>query len=515
MGAELLYEAMLELKGAKQQFEDAKKNFEQLQAALTQMRSTYNNEGAMLLNAAQQASASCDLLINDEGLKKIIDITTNEPEIPTTVPTAPVKPVEPLTPAALEAKAPQHPGEAATEEELAEYEKALTAHDAYVAAYTAQYDAILAQYQQDKEKAEKEYNDRLEEFNLIYQASKEQHAEWEKELAAVVADVDFSSFDMAAAMLQGTYDQISGPSFMMIQQMGAGIKDIIGAMTEMGEAFGGAEGFGGMGQMPVVVMENLDPATASYDQIRDNAYNAASDYIKKFSELKAKFDAIVGGFGGLDMGLTSLEGIVAQAEGMLVYAEDQMKAGEAMVQGQLENVWYNLGELEKEKAELAEQKVVLDEESAVLSKEIKEAEELRELENDHVSARLLLTSVKEVNEMYEESDDLVGSAEKYLESYKSDTEKLSKGRLLVSILAIIGAVAGLAGIPAAYEIVHKRFWLIWPVVICLLCAAGAETVYYFAVKEMWYVGLFTAIIAALHLLVVAPKEKKPIVVTET
>ena len=248
MGAELLLDAMNQLKGAKQQFEDAKKNFEQLQAGLIQMRSTYDNEGKMLKSAAEQAAAGCDLYMNDAALKKVIEITTSEPEIPTTVPTAPVMPVEPLTPEALEAKAPQHPGEGATEQELADYENALAAHNAYVAAYTAQYDKkILPQYKLDKEKAEKEYDDRLEEFNLIYQSSKEAHEKWEQDLAAAVATVDFDSLAMAAAMLQGTYDQISGPSFMMIQQMGAGIKEIIGAMTEMGEAFGGAEGLGGMG----------------------------------------------------------------------------------------------------------------------------------------------------------------------------------------------------------------------------------------------------------------------------
>lgn len=511
MGAELLLDAMNQLKGAKQQFEDAKKNFEQLQAALTQMRSTYDNEGKMLKSAAEQAAAGCDLSMNNEGLRKVIEITTSEPEIPTTVPTAPVMPVEPLTPEALESKAPQHPGEGATEQELADYETALAAHNAYVAAYTEQYPAILKQYQQDKEKAEKEYDNRLKEFNLIYQSSKEAHEKWEQDLAVAVAAVDFDSLAMAAAMLQGTYDQISGPSFMMIQQMGAGIKEIIGAMTEMGEAFGGAEGLGGMGmgQMPMVVMENLDPATASYAQIRDNAYNAASDYVKKFGELKAKFGAIVSGFGGLEMGLTGLEAAVAQAEGMLVYAEDQMKAGEAMVHREIANVWYNLGELEKEKADLAEQKAILDEEAAVLSKEIKEAEELRELENDHVSAKLLLTSVKEVSDMFEESGELVPSAEKYLESYKAETESLYSGRLIVCILSVIGGIAGLAGIPAVYEFVRKRFWLIWPVVLCMICAAAAEAVYYFSVHEMWYVGLFVAIIAALHLLIVIPKEKRP------
>ena len=136
------------------------------------------------------------------------------------------------------------------------------------------------------------------------------------------------------------------------------------------------------------------------------------------------------------------------------------------------------------------------------------------MENDHISAKLLLTSVKEVNDMFAENDDLVASAEKYLEGYKAETESLYNGRLIVCILAAIGGVAGLAGIPAVYDFARRRFWLIWPIVICVIAAAAAEAVYFNSVHEMWYVGLFVAIIAALHLLIVIPKEKIP-VITET
>ena len=209
-------------------------------------------------------------------------------------------------------------------------------------------------------------------------------------------------------------------------------------------------------------------------------------------------------FAALEEGKVQLEAAAKMIEKM-----------EHELQAQLENIWYNLGELEKDKLELAKEKLRLDDEASVLDKEIMEADALRELENDRVSAKLLLTSVKEVNDMYAESDDLVGSAEKYLQSYKAETESLRKGRIVSCVLAIIGGIAGIAALPAAYELIHKRFWLIWPVVISIICAAASEAVYYKSVHEMWYVGLFAAIIALLHLLIVAPKEKKPAIINET
>ncbi|MBQ2961223.1 MAG: hypothetical protein IJE09_08390 [Oscillospiraceae bacterium] len=209
-------------------------------------------------------------------------------------------------------------------------------------------------------------------------------------------------------------------------------------------------------------------------------------------------------FAALEEGKVQLEAAAMMIEKM-----------EHELQAQLENIWYNLGELEKDKLELAKEKLRLDDEASVLDKEIMEADALRELENDRVSAKLLLTSVKEVNDMYAESDDLVGSAEKYLQSYKAETESLRKGRIVSCVLAIIGGIAGIAALPAAYELIHKRFWLIWPVVISIICAAASEAVYYKSVHEMWYVGLFAAIIALLHLLIVAPKEKKPVIINET
>ncbi len=230
---------------------------------------------------------------------------------------------------------------------------------------------------------------------------------------------------------------------------------------------------------------------------------------------------------------THLSGIKATYEGALKYAEQQagmtladmraalkayddgvaaIKAGEAglnMAWGQLENIWYELDQLEEERDELEVTRDRLNEEAARLSKEVMEADELHELENDRTSAKLLLTSVKEVKDMVNGGAEIIPSAQRYLEDYKAQTKLQYTGRLISCALAIIGGIVGLAGIPAVYEFTRKRFWLIAPVIVCAALAALAEGIYYGVGLGWWYVGMFTAIIALLHLLIVLPKEKRP------
>ena len=103
--------------------------------------------------------------------------------------------------------------------------------------------------------------------------------------------------------------------------------------------------------------------------------------------------------------------------------------------------------------------------------------------------------------------EIIPSAQQYLEDYKAQTKLQYTGRLISCALAIIGGIAGLAGIPAVYEFTRKRVWLIAPVIVCAVFAALAEGIYYGVGLGWWYVGMFTAIIALLHLLIVLPKEK--------
>ena len=84
-------------------------------------------------------------------------------------------------------------------------------------------------------------------------------------------------------------------------------------------------------------------------------------------------------------------------------------------------------------------------------------------------------------------------------------------RFLYILLGSISLVAGIIGIPAAYEMTQKRFWLIFPVLLCLVCAACTEGISLWLERGVMYSALAGIIFAALQLLVVLPREKKTVI----
>lgn len=556
MGANMIWEALPNPKLARAQLEEGKAELAKQEAAMQQAVAGFQMAGGdnMAASAGQGAAACGAYIAQLDALIAAIDSEPEKPAeqappaadkpetevaAPTSPPVEPVIPVEPEVPIEpvmpTEPTAPTLP-ENPTEEQQAEYNELLAKYEADYAQYEAdlaaypglkeKYDADLAAYPEQKAKYDSDkaqYDLDKAQYDIDkakYDADLNAYESYMQQLAAYEAYTDYLNKAKAygdwmtncMGLLQSTDLEAIGQE---AANLGAELQALAGPATALIDSY--KDMFSGM--MPSAASAaselsggTLDPGEAATPEQMIAAARAGAEALRgSLAGINEGYSGIAYGLGMISQGLASGEAALQEAKAAVVAGEKGLHEAEAA----LENIWYNLGELEKEKEELAEQKIVLDEESAILSKKIMETDELRELENDKVSAKLLLTSVKEVNDMYKESDDLVGSAEKYLESYKSETQTLHKGRILVSVLAIIGGIAGLAGIPAAYELVQKRGWLIWPVLVCVVCTAAAEAVYYFAAHEMWYVGLFVAVIAALHLLVVAPQEKKPVIINET
>ena len=74
-------------------------------------------------------------------------------------------------------------------------------------------------------------------------------------------------------------------------------------------------------------------------------------------------------------------------------------------------------------------------------------------------------------------------------------------------LAVFGALAGFAGIPAAFEKTKKRFWLIAPAAICLVCACAADGISMYLGLGQMYTVIAAAIFAAAQLAAALPKAK--------
>ena len=454
MGADLIYEAMPAIKAAKLELEKAKRQLTDGEELLMQAKQTYEaNKPAidgMILAAntgAQNCTTAADELNN--ACAALSALMAQEPQMPT-MPVAPTPPEE----------LPENPDEAAVakyEEDMAKYKEEFE-----------QYEADCAAAAEQQKTYEKE------------------HQDWESECSKV-KNVDFTAPVNTIVTESGNFAALVEGAAPILSAMGAG------------------SGAGGdMPQIDPSMFEGIAAMTPT-DLSNEQFLNTAG-------MLSGTLGGIAGGYSELSGGLNSIGSTIAEQEQELIAGKAKLEAGakelekgEQQAIGQLEMIWYNLGELEKDKEELEENKKKLDEEASVLSKKLMETDELKELENKRTSTRLILTGVKEVKEMYKESKDLLGSANAYLDNYKAETGRLYTGKLALNILAVIGAIAGFAGLPAAFEKIKKRFWLLVPVILCLVCACAADGINMALGLSQMYTALFTAIFAAIQLLVIYPK----------
>lgn len=486
MGADMIWEAMPEIEAGKQELAAQKKKLEKGEAALNAVLQVYSENAAGISKCAAKADAAAGSEAFSTASASVQSVYAKIGEFPE-MPAPPEEVAQPEE----EVSEPDHvedPGEEPNPEEASEEEI-----EAWRLKKEA-YDAYLVEYQRylDNRAAWDSYNNYINVTIPDYQAKMEaypaKYGAWLAEVGAALGEAS-------------GYVQAVGGTVQSITQEAAAYFALFGTEIDTGGAAGGG------GEAPDFTEMTPEQAKAYFTQ-------AAGMLDGSLKAMKSGLAGIASGLRAIGPGLEAQSAALAEGRKALEAGEEQLKKAEHEARAALENIWYNLGELEKEREELEENKEKLDEEYQVLSKQILEADELKELENDHVSAKLLLTSVKEVNDMFEETGELVPSAEKYLEGYKADTLKIYQGRLIVCALAIAGAVMGLAAVPASYELIRRRFWLIAPVLACIFCSAAAETVYYLVKQEMWYVGLFVAVIALLHLLIVLPKEKKPAMAAE-
>ena len=108
-----------------------------------------------------------------------------------------------------------------------------------------------------------------------------------------------------------------------------------------------------------------------------------------------------------------------------------------------------------------------------------------------------------------DESELADNARLWLCTYTQETERLYQGKRLINMLAVFSGVMAVLGIPAAFELLKSRFFLIAPVLLCMVSAAGAEALNLYLGEGQHYFGLFTAIFAFIQLLIVLPRVKKP------
>ena len=203
-----------------------------------------------------------------------------------------------------------------------------------------------------------------------------------------------------------------------------------------------------------------------------------------------------------------------ELEQQLAAAEEQLK----QAQSQLQYGWdaWSLGgvELDKMEKELPETRETLEEEKLQLEKEgvelaeiNEELEELKSNEKHLSSLETLLLSNTRIKAAVEEGEELLSAARAELERFGEELKESDFLARLTDYLLIAAGAFGLAALPASFEKLKSRFFLLFPVILYALCCAGAELISLRAGNGQNYVAICAGIIGLIHLLIIIPREK--------
>ncbi len=205
--------------------------------------------------------------------------------------------------------------------------------------------------------------------------------------------------------------------------------------------------------------------------------------------------------------LQEASGQLAQGRTALEQGDAQLAAGKAELQA-TEN------ELKQDGQRLDQEKVTLEQEAQNLEKLKEQAKQQQELEQRETSLRLMLMDREGIQERVDGGMELLSSAEDYSYQLQRESQEEYMNRFITCVIMIVGGLAGFACIPAAFEKLKSRFMLIAPAILSLLCAIAAETIFEVIGRGSSYSAIFAGIFAALYLLIVVPKAKKPAPRTE-
>lgn len=198
--------------------------------------------------------------------------------------------------------------------------------------------------------------------------------------------------------------------------------------------------------------------------------------------------------------LVSTANTLIEVSGMLGdYIEQYTEGKKELNKNEMENL--------KKGIEIAVQKYELMKESEELA-ELKAAnEQLKEDENKLKSTKVHILKNENIKVATDNGEDIVKAAKDELKLEKENYKKDFAFRLDANILMIIGGIAGILGIPGAYEIKKTRPWLIVPVAMCALFAAAADGISMYLGRGQMYSALAVLIFGIIQLIIILPKEK--------
>lgn len=413
--------------------------------------------------------------------------------------------------------------DAAFKEGKSQFEAGLKEFEAQESAFNEGY----AQYQQGVEQ--------LEQMKQLYAATSAMLENAERELARAseigdliengdktdILEKGVEQLDSALA----AYDQAAGYVSGLVQQ-GAiteeqlkGFNDAISAAAGMSPEEMRAAAQQTRDQMEnspddALSDEQYEQLKEQYAQNKDRLSAAAAaaqaqvnEYKTQLAAMKQQMDAaqveidklapvMEEGKKGIELGRAQMDAVKAQMD----------QGEQALYEGRTA-IWAQLGKLKDTKAELAEEKQELEENRANLDKDKAAAEDKQELEQRRNYLRAALLDRDGVNSRVDDGMELSDAASEYLSAQWAENQRSFRGRAAAYSLMVIGAIAGFAGIPAAFEKTKKRSMLILPPLVCFVCAAAAEGICLALGRGSSYSAIGVLLFAAIQLLLVLPGRK--------
>ena len=177
------------------------------------------------------------------------------------------------------------------------------------------------------------------------------------------------------------------------------------------------------------------------------------------------------------------------------------------LQNSLELMWYQMGELEGDAETLDAERQYLIETRAELEAEREKLDAQKADENKLNSTRLLLLGYEGIKTRHEAGEELAESAEAYAEENLVQIDKTYKGTLLRCLVCIVGGVIGLFSIPAGFEKLKSRFFILVPTLIALACALFSLYISDVLMLDTYYAAMPVIIFSLLFLIFALPRHK--------
>ncbi len=230
----------------------------------------------------------------------------------------------------------------------------------------------------------------------------------------------------------------------------------------------------------------------------DGGAEQIGSLLSQAQEMLTQFDAY------MQQGKAGME----QGRAAMVIAGEQIRQGEQALYDGRAQLWYQMGQQRDKAARLQQEKAQLDVESEELKALEQAVEERKALEQEERSLRIMLQRRDAVAERESAGMSLCEAAALTAQELEENARTVWQGRSLAYALLIAGGILGFAGIPAAFERTKSRFLLIAPVLLCLLCALGAEGVCLYYGRGSSYSAIGGAIFSLLQLPVSLPRANK-------